>query len=140
MKFTIPEHAEEATFDLTPMVDVVMLLVIFFAFTAQFARTFSTALDLPREKPAGDAPPHAGHTVHIDMTREGRYLVLGHPIDPEWLVQAVARDIRQAGGPQGVDIVVRADRSASAAHLNTLAALLSRAGARTWKLATAESP
>ncbi|MDX2132516.1 MAG: biopolymer transporter ExbD [Planctomycetota bacterium] len=136
MRFGRTIHEDTAEFDLTAMVDVVMLLVIFFAFTAQFTRTLATPVDLPREQGAREAAGAAPKALVIDITRDGSFLVMGQRADPEWLVQSVARDVRAAGGGQNLDVIVRADRAASAAHLNTLAGVLSRAGVRTWRLAT----
>lgn len=134
MKFSNPEHEETAEFDLTPMIDVVMLLIIFFAFTSQFTRTLDTPVDLPRE--VGDTTaPTAPRSIVIDLTREGRTIIMGRAFDADWLVQTVSEDLRRAGGPEFVDIIVRADRACPAVHLNALAGTLSRAGVRTWKLA-----
>ena len=74
----------------------------------------------------------------VDLTRDGKTVIMGKTVDAEWLVQTIARDIRLAGGPDKLDVVVRADRRCAAAHLNTLAGALSRAGAKSWKLATAQ--
>lgn len=138
MRFARPTHDNEAEFDLTAMIDVVMLLVIFFAFTAQFTRTLATPLDLPREAGQPSAASAAPRSVVVDLTRDGKTVIMGKSVDTDWLVQTIARDIRLAGGADRIDVVVRADRRCSAAHLNTLAAGLSRAGVRTWKLATAQ--
>ncbi len=136
MRFGTVKHAEEAGFDLTPMIDVTMLLIIFFAFTAQFTKTLSSPVNLPIEKGESPSANAAPRTIVIDVTREGGYVVMGQKTALEWVVQTVAGDVRRAGGAEKIDVVVRADREASAAHLNNLAAALTRAGVRTWKLAT----
>ncbi len=136
MKFGRAVHDDTAEFDLTPMVDVTMLLVIFFAFTAQFTRTMATPVDLPREKGVSASVEAAPKALVIDISRDGTFLVMGTAVEGEWLLQTVARDIRAAGGAQNLDVIVRADRNASAARLNALAGVLSRAGVRTWRLAT----
>ncbi|GJQ30330.1 MAG: hypothetical protein HBSAPP03_22140 [Phycisphaerae bacterium] len=137
MRFSHPEHAEEAGFDLTAMIDVVMLLVLFFAFTTQFTRTLNTPMDLPQEPGQSAKSGLATRAVVVDLTREGRTVIMGKAVDSDWLVQTLARDLRQAGGPEHLDVIVRADRRCAAAHLNALAGDLTRAGVRTWKLATA---
>ncbi|CAG1009509.1 hypothetical protein PHYC_03711 [Phycisphaerales bacterium] len=136
MKFSIPKHDDEAGFDLTPMIDVVMLLVIFFAFTAQFTRTLATPLDLPSEKSVAHSESGAPQSIVIDLTRDGRFVVAGKTVDADWLMQTVARDLRRAGGEDKIDVIVRADRACPAVHLNSLAGGLSRAGVKSWKLAT----
>lgn len=138
MRFGTPQHPEEAGFDLTPMIDVTMLLIIFFAFTAQFTRSLATPMDLPREQGESPSANAAPKSLVIDITREGVYRIMGQDLSLEWVVQTVASDVRRAGGAEKIDIIVRADRSASAQHLNNLAAALTRAGVRTWKFATAQ--
>lgn len=136
MKFGTPKHADEAGFDLTPMIDVVLLLILFFAFTAQFAKTLATPLDLPRESGSSENESTAPQSIVIDLTSDGKFIVAGKPVNADWLMQTVARDVRRAGGPDKIDVIVRADRTCSASHLNSLAGGLSRAGVRSWKLAT----
>ncbi len=55
MKFTRPKVTPEATFDLTNMIDVVLLLIIFFMLTAQFAKSNQREMDLPRQAGATGA-------------------------------------------------------------------------------------
>ncbi len=65
--------------------------------------------------------------------------LMGKQVDSQWLLQALARDIRTAGGPEKLDVLVRADRRCAASHLNNLAASLTSQGIRNWKLATSEA-
>lgn len=125
---------EEAAFDLTPMIDVVMLLIVFFMLTAQFAATMRSPLDLPRQ--AGETLPEARDTLVIEITRSGEYKVESAIVERDRLLQIVAADLKQSGGRQ-LDIVVRADRACPARFLNRLAAELSKLGVRSWKLSTA---
>jgi biopolymer transport protein ExbD len=55
------------------------------------------------------------------------------------LTQMVAADVHRTGDAQRLEVVVRADRQASAGVLNALAAQLTRVGVKTWKLATEAS-
>jgi biopolymer transport protein ExbD len=51
MAFLRPKQVrEDATFDLTAMIDVVLLLIIFFMLTSQFAATDRAAVELPAQK------------------------------------------------------------------------------------------
>jgi biopolymer transport protein ExbD len=125
---------EEPAFDLTPMIDVVMLLIVFFMLTAQFAATMRSPLDLPRQ--AGETLPEARDTLVIEITRTGEYKVESAIVERDRLLQIVAADLKQSGGRQ-LDIVVRADRACPARFLNRLASELSKLGVRSWKLSTA---
>jgi len=127
-------HIEEPQFDLTPMIDVVMLLIVFFMLTAQFAQTMLGPIDLPRE--SGDSDANRGSTVTIDLLANGDLKLDSEPMARERLLQLIALDLRRTGASAELDVIVRADRAAPAGHLNTLAGDLAGLGVRHWKLAT----
>lgn len=132
-----PRHdnqLEEAQFDLTPMIDVVMLLIVFFMLTAQFAQTMLGPVDLPREK--GDGVGNRDTRVTIDLLANGELKLDSEPMSRERLLQLIAMDLRRDGAASELEVVVRADRTASAAHLNLIAGDLAKLGVRHWKLAT----
>lgn len=137
----------EATFDLTAMVDVVLLLIIFFMLSSQFAASQARPMDLPREK--GEAASAGGQSaVIVDIDRDGTMsLVSGQKVTGDELVamlkkaQAAGGGARAAGSGGGasgpsVELIVRAHREAPAVYVNRLAGLLARSGLRAWKLAT----
>ena len=132
MKFRPNGELPEAHFDLTPMVDVVLLLIIFFTLTAQFANTLKTPLDLPAEMGAGrtDASEKA---VVVDLTATGELRLDARAIDLLEFLQRINHDLKLGK----VELTVRADRSCPAHHLNALASGLTQIGLRNWKLATA---
>jgi biopolymer transport protein ExbD len=126
-------HPEDASFDLTPMIDVILLLIIFFMLTAQFAQTQLRPMDLPRES-GPDAAGKASAAVVIDMDRDGKLSVFGQPLAMDELAAIVPAG--GAAGPGGPSLIIRADRSGPAAHLNRLAERLVALGVREWRLAT----
>jgi biopolymer transport protein ExbD len=134
MKFGRARIPEEATFDLTPMIDVILLLIIFFTLTAQFAKTQQSPMDLPKEKGEKEKAVAPASLV-IDLSRQGEFSVLGTRTELASLVKMVQGEVLRLGA--GLDLVIRADRLCPAAHLNRLAEALAAAGVRDWKLATA---
>jgi len=128
--------ASDASFDLTPMIDVILLLIIFFMLSSQFANSELRPVDLPRE--AGARPPSesAAARLVVDMDREGRLTVLGEPIEAKALAERVA-GVQQGSGTRHSGIVVRADRAATAAALNRLAERLAEARISNWSVAVA---
>lgn len=126
----------EAGFDLTSLIDVVLLLIIFFMASAQFAKTMRSPVDLPKER--GDLlDQKVEQTIYIDIKPDGTYLLMGEDVQLERLVQLVVSDLKrreQASGGE-IEVVVRADRRALGRHLNALAGALTVAGIRDWKLA-----
>lgn len=124
----------EVTVDLTPMVDVVLLLVVFFMLTTQFARSQQLPMSLP-EQPGEKPQQTQRSSLVIDLSSEGHLRLLGNPTTLQLLGQEVERERASSGAT--LDIIVRADRHASASHLNALADALARSGVRHWQLATA---
>jgi biopolymer transport protein ExbD len=128
----------EAHFDLTPMIDVVLLLIIFFTLTAQFVRTLKTPMELPAEKGSGTTDTSTAAVV-VDLTKEGELRLAAQPITLEAFLQVIAADLKRSKGSEAppFDLTVRVDRACPAVHLNSLAGALTQLGVRNWKLATA---
>ncbi|MBK9189853.1 MAG: biopolymer transporter ExbD [Phycisphaerales bacterium] len=136
MRLNRPRELAEAPFDLTPMVDVVLLLIIFFMLSAQFAETFGSPMNLPGEKGENRAKPE--QSIVVDLTREGIVMVGGQQVPVDRLALLVAADIQSfTTKRQTWELVVRADRDCPGSHLNRLAATLAAVGVRSWKLAVA---
>lgn len=126
----------EAGFDLTPMIDIVMLLIVFFTLTSQFSRSGLAPLDLPKERGEA-AAEQAPLTIFLDLARDGSLSQNGRPLDMEALAAQIAAGGRdKSGGPKS-DLVLRADRRTPAVHVNRVAAALTKAGVKVWRLATA---
>jgi len=126
----------DASFDLTPMIDVILLLIIFFMLSSQFATSELRPVDLPREPGVAPSSESASAKLVIDVDREGRYSILGEPIE----LPALAARLTSSQGGSGTrhsGIVVRADRSGSSAALNRLASALAAARIDNWSIAVA---
>ena len=124
----------EASFDLTPMIDVILLLIIFFMLSSQFATSELRPVDLPRQEGTAPASESATATLVIDVDHDGHYSILGE----ELALDALTARIAAAQGSTGTrhsGIVVRADRAAESAALNRLADRLAKARIANWSLA-----
>lgn len=136
MKFAKPKITPEATFDLTNMIDVVLLLIIFFMLTAQFAKSNERSMDLPVQKGAAEVS-ESDIAVTIGLEKDGTLLLHEREMDQERLLQVIASDARRMKRPlDQMEITIRADKNASASRLNGLIVALSRIGVKKWKLAT----
>jgi biopolymer transport protein ExbD len=133
MKFGRNVNPEEASFDLTPLVDVVMLLIIFFTLTTHFAKTQLAPMDLPREK-GQDGSESQQASLTIDLRRDGSLSVMGAEVQMEELLKMVTAETMRSGAT--IDLIVRAERDGPARHLNRLADALAGVGVKSWKLAT----
>ncbi|MCU0688285.1 MAG: biopolymer transporter ExbD [Phycisphaerales bacterium] len=132
---------DDATFDLTPMVDITLLLLTFFVMGSQFQQAMRREMQLPRfpgEAPRADSP----RSILIDLLSDGTLRAVdGRPVAVASFIDEVKREINATGGPgkNDVELTIRADRTTPSLHLNALARELSRAGLRSWRLATSGS-
>ena len=123
--------------DMTPMIDIVFLLLIFFLTTAQLARESRAELDLPEERgEQREDVERAGLIISVLATGE---LMQGDRVItvPELEELAVAQVVggRDENG-RLVRPLVRADRNAPAERLNEVFNALRRAGTGSARLAT----
>lgn len=123
-------------FDMTPMIDVVFQLIIFFMFTSQFSQMSRMRMDLPREKGEIEEPLPA--TIVLDVMADGSVYLDATPAGPERLDRVVAIELENAKREQRpFQVLIRADRVCPASHINALADRLRGVGVDRWKLATA---
>ena len=92
--------------DLTSLIDVVFILLIFFILAASFA-VHSIDFDLP---PAKTSKALAGHVVEIRLNKDGSFLCDGIPTKKEELDERLASVIIQFKARPG-QIVLMADWS-----------------------------
>jgi len=122
--------------DMTPMIDVVFLLLIFFLVTAQMSEMASTPVTLPEQEGTEQESEGAiGLVVNLDAA--GVIVVGSDAFEPEGLI-ALAKDAL-AREPSAVP-VVRADRRAPAARLNEVVEGLRSGGCRAVRVATTRPP
>jgi biopolymer transport protein ExbD len=122
--------------DLTPMIDVVLQLLIFFMFTSQFAQMARTPVDMP-EQPGDKDVVRVAPTITIDIAAEGEMLIESRVVDMSEVERIVRAEIEHAGGDASrVTVLLRSDRDLPALFVNSLALRLSGLGVRGWRLGT----
>ena len=138
MKFVgTRKRSRTLTIEITPMIDVVFLLIIFFMTAAQFARVTRAELNLPLELgEQSPAPEEAGLVINI--TGEGEIIVNDETFsltELELLVrQEIQRDADQPTHEQ--KLLIRADKDADSARLNQVVRLLQSMNVGSARLAT----
>ena len=102
------ERREESpTVDLTPLIDVVFLLLIFFMVSTTFVNRSGLDLQLPEAQSRTASPPE--DPIRIAVGADGGYTVNGKEVSAKRL-QAVLT--KQAEGREDPQVVVAADRDA----------------------------
>lgn len=122
--------------ELTPMIDVVFLLIVFFMVTSEFARDVRADLELPQlEGEQRPEPEEAGLIINI---REDGAIVLSVSDEPMDLVELGVR-LRAAFSEEGARearVLVRADARASTTRLNEVVRLLHDTGVGSTRMGT----
>ena len=114
MKFSRSSQ-EEVTINLTPLIDIVFLLLIFFMVSTTFSKESQLRIRLPDASPDSEVEQRPSRLV-VAITKSGDYSIRGpnestghHLLSREQSVLAQA----MAKGAQGTDelvVVIRADR------------------------------
>ncbi|TVQ60640.1 MAG: biopolymer transporter ExbD [Phycisphaerales bacterium] len=133
MNFAKTGERRTGRFNMTPMIDVVLQLIIFFMYTSTFASMVRTPVDLPKQLGERELSRDSAPIV-VDITHDGRVLVAGVESDLAELRRIVrAEGEERHGGDMGqVKVLVRADRGAEARHVNVVVRTLTGAGVRRW--------
>ena len=138
MRFTRHKPTASGRFNMTPMIDVVLQLVIFFMYTSQFAQLARTSIDLP-EQPGLERLDGPDSPLIIDVRASGEVLIAGDPAGPERMARLLTVESARYPDPSLLEVLVRADRQTPAEHINRIAAALREIGVTRWKLGTAST-
>jgi len=94
---------DDLTLDVTPLIDVVFLLLIFFMVTTTFASRSGIGVKLP-EAQAKERPP--GHVIELTLTTKGELFLDKGKVATGGLAAALAAKARAHPGEV---VVIRAD-------------------------------
>ncbi|MBF0588853.1 MAG: biopolymer transporter ExbD [Magnetococcales bacterium] len=96
--------------DLTPLIDVVFLLVLFFMLTTTFATQAGLSIDLPESEQAEKLQEGGKeHRITITVDAWGQFFVQERGVEPE---QLAARLREAAGGDLQALVIVQGDQEA----------------------------
>ncbi len=101
------QNKQEITVNLTPLIDVVFLLLIFFMVSTSFTRETQIKLELPKAsvEPLDTKP----ETLEISIDKEGRYFVNGKGLVNESLETLKAAIKPSVDANQNVPVIISAD-------------------------------
>jgi biopolymer transport protein ExbD len=123
---------EEATIDMTPMLDVVFIMLIFFIVTATFVKEAGIDVNRPDAATAVSKPRA---TILVAISDKGEIWINKRKVD-ERAVQANIERLR-AENPQG-SVVIQADKEANVDKLIKVMDAARAAGAPDVSIAAAE--
>ncbi|MFO7277772.1 MAG: biopolymer transporter ExbD [Pseudomonadota bacterium] len=135
-----PRRSEEPEINLTPLIDVVLLLVVFFMLSSTFIEEGRVRVRLPEASSVPVERPKSEPLV-VTVTQEGSYRVNDRELinnSPDTLRAAL---IREAGDDRSMRVSVRADARATHQSVITAMDVLGRLGFAEISIATVkESP
>ena len=81
-------NQDEASVDISPLIDMVFILLIFFMVTTTFVKDAKVELDRPSAASATSASTKA---IRVTLDRRGDVYVDGRPVRP-WMLQSTIRE------------------------------------------------
>ena len=107
MNFQRGRRHEELEMNLVPLIDVLLVIIIFLVVSATFSRTSELQINLPTAE--ANSPQDKPLVITVEVDAGGRYMVNGNEVQGAE-VNAIASALSKAGG-DGKDptIVINAD-------------------------------
>ena len=118
MKFR-RQRREEVGINLTPLIDVVFLLLIFFMVSTTFNRETQLSIDLPEAE--GSPAPTTDEKIEILINEAGQYRVNGQGLVDSRMRTLQAAIYKISAGDTTMPMVITAD--AQAAHQDVVQAM-----------------
>ena len=113
------QRLEEVGVNLTPLIDVVFLLLIFFMVSTSFTRETQLTIDLPEA--SGTARESAERQIEILIDEQGRYRVNGSGLVDDRLSTLKAAIYKISAGDSTLPMMITAD--AQATHQSVVRAM-----------------
>jgi len=138
MAISIKRSGVIANLSLTPLIDVVFLLLIFFLVTSEFEEE-ERHLDIVLPTATSAAPMvHRPREIIVDVDKGGAIYLRGRPVQPEELERILVAAV--ADNPANQSVVIRADQAASFQPVVTVMDLCNRTGISDYSVTTREGP
>ena len=136
MQFRSQTQDEEATVNLTPLIDVVFLLLIFFMVSTTFDSTSEIKIDLP-EASATNAPVNQSLTIMIDP--QGFYYINGKRLSNQSADLLLLELHRVVGSDKEMTVVIQSDAKSPVQSLVTAMDTVGKMGLSRLSIATTKA-
>lgn len=108
--------------NITPMVDIMLVLLVIFIVTANFLKKESLNINLPKVA-AADA--NIKESKQVAVTKEGKFFLEGKSVTEDSLVQDITREIKYR---PNMRVTLSADESLSYGTVSRIMGILRRCG------------
>lgn len=128
----VPRYADRGSvaFNMTPMIDVTFLLIVFFLVSSHMAQQeVDIELDLPAAA-SGQQTPEETRRLVINVLAEGRLLIAGEAVPPDELDRLI--EFEHGKADRDLEVRIRSDRDVPYRFVEPI--LLAAARAGVWKV------
>lgn len=108
--------------NITPMVDVILVLLVIFMVTANFLKKESININLPK---VASADPNIKESKQVAVTKEGKLFLEGRSVSESALVEEMTRESKYR---PNMRVTLSADENLSYGTVSKVMGLLRRAG------------
>ena len=127
MKLSRHKPPSSLAFNMTPMIDIVFLLIIFFMTVSQITRNVDFPLPLPRVTEGDQTSITASITINLDQT--GTIIIGGQEFTLANTLASIEKQLGKAdNNPDRIKIQIRCDRNCECRHVSQLLESLSKLG------------
>ncbi len=125
MRLTRRRRTTRPSMNMTPMIDIVFLLIIFFMTVTQVSEVNKELLNLPKLAGSEDQRPTV---LTINVTESGDVRISGQSIDFPTLVSLVENEKLRLRDPRLLSVVVRTDQRGTSRATNEVVRTLAELG------------
>ncbi len=130
----ISSEADEPEITVIPLIDVILVLLIFFMATATFDQNSRIKVELPEAN--SEAKADAGQPLIVQIDAEGRYFVNNSEVVNS-RIETLKSALQQVGGdPEKQSVLLRADARTQHQSVVTAMDALAQTGYRNLSIAT----
>jgi biopolymer transport protein ExbD len=102
MRFRSSSNSEEQQIDISPLIDMVFILLIFFMVSTTFTKDFKLDLERPGAMSASRA---SSKSVRVFIDRTSQIYLDGNPVKA-WMLQSRLREMFASGAEKQVLVIV----------------------------------
>ena len=132
-----PDRRDDIDLNLTPLIDVVFLLLIFFMVSTTFEKTSKLKIDLPEA--SSQATPQPDKKIVIGIDTKGRYYINDRQLVNTQLKTLKIALLKIAGDNKDIPIVLRADAKTPHQSVVTAMDAASQVGLTRMSISTLET-
>ena len=131
-------HRTKLEINMTPMIDVTFLLLIFFMTVNQVSKAQRERVELPQLTGSQD---QSEQSLVVNVNQEGQLVVSANPISLPQLVGIISTELAQVDSdPSRLTVLLRADRRGNCAAVNQVVKALVQMNVHRVRVAVESTP